>query len=121
MAATCRAKSGPESGETKFLKLGLNHVNQRFNENKIENIPVFFPNLGQVKHLKAYLRDVCSFWLLSLLITVMFMRNQLARKMAAEMREATCAGTQTSKALLLLSLFYECNTHFDYIFVMYYT
>ena len=28
----------------------------------------------------------------------MFMRNRLARKMAAEMREATCAGTQTSKA-----------------------
>ena len=27
-----------------------------------------------------------------------FMRNRLARKMAAEMREATCAGTQTSKA-----------------------
>ena len=26
------------------------------------------------------------------------MRNRLARKMAAEMREATCAGTQTSKA-----------------------
>ena len=28
----------------------------------------------------------------------MFMRNRLARKMAAEMRGATCAGTQTSKA-----------------------
>ena len=28
----------------------------------------------------------------------MFMRNRLARKMAAEIREATCAGTQTSKA-----------------------
>ena len=28
----------------------------------------------------------------------MFMRNRLAKKMAAEMREATCAGTQTSKA-----------------------
>ena len=28
----------------------------------------------------------------------MFMRNRLAGKMAAEMREATCAGTQTSKA-----------------------
>ena len=28
----------------------------------------------------------------------MFMGNRLARKMAAEMREATCAGTQTSKA-----------------------
>ena len=28
----------------------------------------------------------------------MFMRNRLARKMAVEMREATCAGTQTSKA-----------------------
>ena len=26
------------------------------------------------------------------------MRNRLARKMAAEMRGATCAGTQTSKA-----------------------
>ena len=26
------------------------------------------------------------------------MRNRLARKMAAEIREATCAGTQTSKA-----------------------
>ena len=26
----------------------------------------------------------------------MFMRNRLARKMAVEMREATCAGTQTS-------------------------
>ena len=36
-------------------------MNQRFNESKIENIPVFFPNLRQVKYLQAYLRDTRSF------------------------------------------------------------
>ena len=36
-------------------------MNQRFNESKIEKIPVFFPNLRQVKHLQAYLREKRSF------------------------------------------------------------
>ena len=53
-------------------------MNQRFNESKIENIPVFFSNLRQVKYLQAYLRDIRSFWLRSLLIAIndrhMFMR-----------------------------------------------
>ena len=35
-------------------------MNQRFNESKIENIPVFFSNLRQVKYLQAYLRDIRS-------------------------------------------------------------
>ena len=43
-------------------------MNQRFNESKIENIPVFFSNLRQVKYLQAYLRDIRSLWLHSWLI-----------------------------------------------------
>ena len=35
-------------------------MNHRFNESKIENIPVFFSDLRQVKYLQAYLRDIRS-------------------------------------------------------------
>ena len=45
-------------------------MNQRFNESKIEKIPVFFSNLQQVKYLQAYLRDIRSFLLRSLLIAI---------------------------------------------------
>ena len=50
--------------------MGLNLMNQRFNESKIENIPVFFSNLRQVKYLQAYLRDIRSLWLHSWLIAI---------------------------------------------------
>ena len=45
-------------------------MNQRFNENKIENIPVFFSNLRQVKYLQAYLRGIRSLWLHPWLIAI---------------------------------------------------
>ena len=50
--------------------MGLNLINQRFNESKIENIPVFFSNLRQVKYLQAYQRDIRSLWLHSWLIAI---------------------------------------------------
>ena len=54
-------------------KMDLEHVNQSFNESKIKNISLLFPNLHQVEHLQVYLRDY-SFLLLSLLIA-MFIQN----------------------------------------------